>query len=126
MKYTAQQYARALYELIEHNPSKTHETIKRFVEKLHANSQMGLARNIIREFEREWNTKKSIVSVEVVAAQAHTVSKKTLEEMLGTSIELTEKIDPSTGAGIRMRVGNYQVDNTLSRRMLELKKVFAR
>lgn len=125
MKYTSRQYATALYELIEKEPTKAREHLKRFVESLSRNGQLGLARDIVRDFEMLWNEKRGIVPVEITAAEERAVSKKKLEEMLGSTIELVEKTDPALGAGIRMRIGDYQIDNTLARRMQELKNAVA-
>ncbi len=126
MRYTAAQYAKALYGLTEANPKDARKTVQTFARRLIANGQAGLVRTIAERFKQEWFTQKGIVPVEITATETGIIVKKELEQALGKSVELIEKKDPSVGAGARIKIGDWQIDNTLSRRLSDLKNALTR
>ncbi|HEY4498807.1 MAG TPA: F0F1 ATP synthase subunit delta [Candidatus Paceibacterota bacterium] len=120
MKYTPSQYATTLYDLLEENPKKQKETVKAFAQKLVANGSVKDLRAIESAFVREWYDRKGITPVTVTAGESGAYTKKEIEKITGKEIELTEIKDPGVGAGARIRIGDYQIDNTLARRLSDL------
>ena len=126
MKYTPAQYAKALYDILEENPKEKSQTLSLFAKHLVKNGDAQKLRAIVTAFEREWRERKDIVAVEVTAAEKAVFSKKELEKIIGKEVELKEKVDPSVGAGARIRVGDHQIDNTLARRLSDLRVALTR
>lgn len=121
MKYTAAQYAQTLYELLEKHSKNSKAIVRKFAATLLKNGQAGLAREIARQFTQLSNAHKGITPVSVTAAEKHAVSAAQLEKLLKTRVELTEAIDPNVGAGARIQIGDFQIDNTLARRLSDLR-----
>src|SRR3989344_6296231 len=121
MRYTAMQYAKTLYDLLEAEPKNTALVIRNVAKTLLSNGQAGLARSVAEQFKSVWYTRKKITAVEVTTAEKGLVGVTQLEKMLGDKIELNENVDPKVGAGARIKIGDYQVDNTLARRLSDLR-----
>ena len=121
MRYTSVQYAKTLYDLLEENPKKVKEIMQNFAQKLVSSGAVKDLRSITAAFEREWHTRTGTTTVEVTVAETGAVRKSELEKVLGKNIELSEKTDPSIGAGTRIKIGDYQIDNTLARRLSDLR-----
>ncbi len=121
MKYTSAQYAKALCDLIEEKPSMIRETVHAFVKKLSANGQLGLRRDIERSIVTEWNTRKGIVMGEITVAEKDSVDIAAVAGELGHHIQLVKKTDSGIGAGVRIQIGDWRIDNTLARRFSKLK-----
>ncbi|OHA27092.1 MAG: hypothetical protein A3C06_01165 [Candidatus Taylorbacteria bacterium RIFCSPHIGHO2_02_FULL_46_13] len=126
MKYTPIQYAKTLYELVEADPKHDKETVKKFAQTLVAHGKTSQLRAILAEFERQWYIQKGITPVEVTSTRTGQVKAKTLKELVGTEIELIEKIDSTVGEGARITIGDWRIDNTVQRRMNELKQAVQR
>ena len=126
MRYTPTQYAKTLYDLIEESPKKSKEIVRAFAAKLVANGALKDLRAIGAAFEREWYSRTGTTPVEVTTVEKGSMSKKELEKMLGKDIEFIEKTDPAVTAGARIKIGDYQIDNTLARRLSDLKNALAR
>ena len=124
MTYSPSQYAEALYDLIEAHPHKRTETVKKFAQKLVNDGKANQLRAIMAEFERIALEKKKLVLVKVESAKPHAVSAASLQKAVGEEIELIERVNPELGAGVSITIGDYRIDNTLKRRMEDLKAAF--
>ncbi len=122
MRYNAKQYAKVLYDLIEEHPHHASKVVKEFAATLARHGRTNLLRGILAEFEREWYTQKGVTPVVVETEKVGAVSKAELKKLVGTDIEITEKIDPKLGAGTRITIGDMRIDNTVARRMQDLKR----
>lgn len=126
MRYTAKQYAQTLFELTDSNPRSAQATIKRVAEILLAHNQGRLLRKIETEFEREWNARKGITQVEVTATKKGLVHAKDFSHRVTGKIELTETIDPQVIGGVKIKIGDWQIDNTIARRLKQLQEAIAK
>ena len=126
MKYTASQYATTLYEELEAHPKDVSGVIKKFAGILVLHGRSGLLRAICTEFERVWYIRREITPVEVVSADKGAVNKREIEKLVGREIELMEKIDPRIIAGARVTIGDWRIDNTLERRIADLREAVSK
>ena len=91
-------------------------------------------RNILREFSgcceefvRRYNADHNIAEAVVTSAvalkeeQAEALRKK-LEEISGKQISLTQKVDPSVLAGLKVELEGKQLDGTLQGRLAVVSK----
>jgi len=84
-----------------------------------------------KEFINEYNIKKGIVHAVVTSADALTEEQKSkitalVTEATKAQIVLDTRIDPSLIGGFILKVGDRQVDTSISSSLNKLKKEFAR
>jgi len=129
MKITAQQYAKALYEL---TADKKHREIDGvvagFLKELDKNGQLRLANDVIKKFREIYNAEHGIVEAEVITKEkiSESLEKKikqyVSEKYSAKEIVLHNKIDENVKGGIVIRVGDEVMDGSISRQLDELKK----
>jgi len=118
MRYTTKQYATALFEALEGaiGMEERRACLQRFVDLLRARKNKSRMPYILAAVERIYCTKHRLhtVTAETVSGAPHSL-KKNLEEMLGTSVALSERIDPSLVAGIKLYIdGDTLIDASAS------------
>lgn len=82
---------------------------------------------IRKVFERLLSQRKKVKRVEIVTAnslshQQFNKIKASLEEKVGGSLSIRQRVEPELVGGILIRVGDRSFDNTLKRRISELYK----
>jgi F-type H+-transporting ATPase subunit delta len=83
--------------------------------------------DIASAFDEQYKQNKNIFTAVVTSAKGldNTTKQKVLEliksQMKG-EVELTEKIDPNTIGGFILKIGDKQIDKTVSRQLNNLKK----
>jgi len=90
-----------------------------FVALLVKNKRENVLVGICEKFESDVLEYKGIIEAEVTTAVALTDADKdklvsTLKSQIGKDIKLVEKVDASTIGGMKLKVGGYQLDNTIS------------
>lgn len=90
-----------------------------FVDLLTKNGRESVLVGICAKFEEDVLEYKGIVKAEVTTAVALDGADKkklvaSLKDQLGKEIQLDEVVDASTIGGMKLRVGGYQVDNTVA------------
>ena len=84
-----------------------------------------MAPRIIREFSHILDTADGTLPMEITAAsrdfKAADIAKD-FEKALGKKVRVTVKHEPSIRGGIRIKIGDTLIDNTLSRRMQILRE----
>jgi len=119
MKYSPREYARALYDLIERaTESASEETVKKFVKALAANGDLSQAEMIVEEFEKVWRRRRGEEKIEVAAARREDALP--LGEKLKGEIFFKE--DPKVLGGVKIRIGDKLIDNTIRARINRLKE----
>ena len=133
--------ARLLKNPIVTNDKKRHILTKIFGKKFHSmtktffdivsrkNREENLPA-VAEEFHRQYNSYKGIVAAEVVTTFPLTEDmRKQFRAMVakisGKSVELSERIDKSLIGGYILRVGDKQIDESISSRLTELKSEFS-
>lgn len=85
---------------------------------------------IAKEFHARYNEHKGIVSAEVtttfpISPEMHQEFVGIVEQITGKTVELHEKVDKDLIGGYILRVGDRQIDESLSSRLADLKNEFA-
>lgn len=125
MKFTAKQYAEALFEsLREVRPKDQDRVLDNFVKVLAEYGDLKAYDEISKEYQKLEEHAQSIKQVEVTTANpAH--SKALLAELnriVGDKIELKEKIDQSIIGGIVVRVDDTLIDASIKNNLNQLRK----
>lgn len=98
----------------------------RFIALLTKNGRENVLAGICEKFEKDVLEYKGILEAEVTTAVALTEADRTklmetLKKQLGKEIILSEKIDASTIGGMKLLVGGFQLDNTISGKLKALR-----
>lgn len=86
---------------------------------------------IAKEFHARYNEYKGIVSAEVtttfpISPEMHQEFVGIVEQITGKIVELHEKVDKELIGGYVLRIGDRQIDESISTRLSELKSEFTR
>ena len=86
---------------------------------------------IATSFIQQYNVHKGIVSAEVITSFPLTGEIKTkmltlVKDKTNQEVELKEKIDSSIIGGFILRIGDQQLDESLSSKLLDLRKEFSK
>ena len=117
-RYSSKQYARALYELAAESPKKMPLILKGFANTLLKNNDLSKSEEIMKEFEKIYYEESGIRRVEVSAADEG-VGKSLNQKIKGDSVF---KKDPRLIGGVKIKIGDEMVDNTLHGRLRRLKE----
>lgn len=123
MKFTAKQYATALYEsLTEAKPSAQDAVIKSFAAILAKNYDKSLLSRIIAQFKKLERTRGG--SHEVVVTSARPLEKSVIKDIaarVGTKSPIKEVIDPTVLGGMKVLINDETViDGTYRTRIARL------
>lgn len=119
MKYTANQYASALFEALNESPKERKEILGRFYGVLSRDRKTNLADQILRKVELIFRQKNKVdrVVVESVAG----ISEKTksqIKAILGGDAIIQEKNNPSLVGGVKIFVNDeILIDATLKKQI---------
>ena len=105
--------------------SSTSALTVEFLSLLASRGRESILPAISEAFLEQYRTHKGIIKAEIISAVAlSNESRKELVSALsatGSSIDLTEKVDPSLIGGLRVKVGDQLIDASLRRKLNELK-----
>ncbi len=118
MKYTSKQYARALYELAAESPKKLPFIFKGFAHTLLKNNDLSKSEEIMREFEKIYYEESGVTRIEVSAADEE-VGKSFDRKIGGDNVF---KKDQGLIGGVKIKIGDEMIDNTLHGRLRRLKE----
>ncbi|MBI3952853.1 MAG: ATP synthase F1 subunit delta [Candidatus Doudnabacteria bacterium] len=128
MKFTAKQYAQALFDSI-HNTAPAHldKILDNFVTALAENNQVSLFSQIEEEFHKIELESKGIKQAEVVSSHAltHENEKKILDELnklVSVKIELKKRIDEGLMGGVVIRLDDKVIDASTRSNLEQLKQ----
>ncbi len=99
MKYSSRHYAKAFYNSIKENPHNHRKVIQEFSKLLEENGDLRLADDIMDYFKKIGEEEKPDIA--------------------------TPKEFPEIKAGVRIRIGDTVIENTLASRLKNLKNVIA-
>jgi len=119
MKYLPKKYARALYELVEETPEgRVKDLVKKFAKTLAENGDLTEAGLVVEEFERIWRQAQGREKIEVTVAKKGEFAS--LKEKLKGDVQFKE--DPKILGGVKIKIGDKLIDNTLRARISRLKE----
>ncbi|MBU0624844.1 F0F1 ATP synthase subunit delta [Patescibacteria group bacterium] len=131
MRYSAKEYARALYEVLREQDSKTAEkTIKNFVTNLREHRLVALLPEILKELPA---ASKKVDGIEdVLIESAYEIDPATQAAALralnktAAQVEVTKTCKPNLIGGIRVRGRDTVFDATLKGRLQKLREALAK
>jgi F-type H+-transporting ATPase subunit delta len=129
-KRNVQQIARAVSSLAEGRNKKEIETLaKDTVAFLAKNKMITHANELLVQIEKEENKKEGILVAEITVKEKLSKSTKDnisniLEKQYkGNKIEIREKLDDKIIGGIKIKIEDTVIDNTIIGRMRDLQKI---
>ncbi len=98
-----------------------------FLNLIAAKNRESFIPEIANAFDEQYKESKNIFTAVVTSAKGlDTVTKNKVMELVKTQlkgeVELIEKIDPNTIGGFILKIGDQQIDRTVSRQLSSLKK----
>ncbi len=126
MKFTHDQYARALYEALHEVKTKDHDrVIDNFIAVLKAKGDIREYAPIIEIYEELDRKEKEIEQVEVTTAGDIEVNAgllKQLNVVAGKNIEVKKKIDENLIGGVVIKVEDTLIDGSIKEQLASLKR----
>jgi F-type H+-transporting ATPase subunit delta len=110
---------------------KIGEISNRFMGILVRKGREGMLAEIARGFSELYKQNQGILTAEVTSAvpldeaARQQVRDMAVKKHPGKSIQLSEKVDPSLIGGLIIRIGDEQIDGSVSRRLHELRRKFS-
>ena len=108
---------------------KFHSMTKTFFDIVSRKNREASLPAVAEEFHRQYNAYKGVVAAEVVTTFPLTDDlrrqfKAMVVKISGKEVELSERIDKSLIGGYILKVGDKQIDESISSRLTELKEEF--
>ena len=128
MKYSAKQYAEALYDSLEGtDPKDVDLVLNNFVEILALNNDVKIFSDIETEFHKLELAKQGKKLAEVTSA--HPLSRENekhimaeLNRLVKGDVELKKRIDEKVLGGVMITINDQMIDATVKNELQELKK----
>ncbi|PIT93004.1 MAG: hypothetical protein COU06_02290 [Candidatus Harrisonbacteria bacterium CG10_big_fil_rev_8_21_14_0_10_38_8] len=122
MRYSAKQYATALFEAILEDPGKEDEVISSFASLLINHNARSLVPSIsrqIKSLERSRSDKHTAVITTAKKASSELITE--IKKRIKGSVEITEVVDKGVLGGFKLVIDDeYVVDGTFSNRINRL------
>ena len=128
MRFTAKQYAQALFDsLTETDPKHTDLILDNFVAALAENNDLRLFDDIASEFHKMELAKRGIKEVEVTSAKP--INKENeqqileeLNKLVKGDLELKKKVDEQLIGGVLIKFDDKMIDASVKNDLEQLKK----
>lgn len=125
-KFKPNEYAAALYELLQKTPvPQQKRIISWFAGYLVRQNALPLISKIVREFSEICDHADGAIPVEITTRDGKFQAAE-LEKALGKKVRITARKDPTVRGGLKIKIGDTLIDNTLSRRMNNLRQSLGR
>ena len=127
MKFSAKQYATALFDALAGTATKDHDKVlDNFVNVLAIHNDLKLFDNIAEEFHKMELEAKGQKSVDVTSAkpldrESEKQLVKELNELLNTKVELKKKVDAGLVGGVVIQMEDTVIDASVKRTLENLK-----
>lgn len=121
MRYTPQQYVKALLELVAETPKYKHrEVMREFLRTLSAHGAFPMLHDIVREVGEQIDAEKNVkrVSVRTVERESEASMRRKLHFKAAVSVIK----DVRLGGGAIVEMGDLRVDNSIAMRVGRLRK----
>ncbi len=127
MKFNHRQYAQALHEaLADTAPKDQDKVIENFIEVLKAKGDLAEYEKIIAAYEVYDREQRGVTEVEVTTAEGSTKVNKSLiddlNKIVGSDIEVKEKVDSNLIGGVVIRAGDTLIDGSIKNQLDQLQK----
>ncbi len=126
MRFTHQQYVQALYETFQDAGPKDHDKIiANFIQALKSNGDLAEYEKIIEAYEVYDREQRGIKEVEVTTAREIEANRNLihqLNEIVGSDVEVKQKVDERLIGGIVIKVDDTLIDGSIKTQLNHLKK----
>ncbi len=126
MKYSAQQYAAALYQALqEAAPKDQNQVIDNFIVVLKNNNDLAHYEKVIEAYEALDRQERGVARANVAFARETEVSDefiRQLNEFAKTKLEIETKVDESLIGGVVVRIDDLLLDASVKGQLNRLKK----
>ena len=128
MKYTAKQYAEALYLAVsESKPRDSDRILDNFAFMLKEQGALGILNEIEKQFYNHEREGRGVRAAEVTTSRELTSDQerhiiKELNAYLGGRVELKKKVDEGLIGGIVVKVGEEIIDGSVKGNLKDLKE----
>ena len=127
MKFNHRQYAQALHEALADTASKDQDkVIENFIEVLKAKGDLAEYEKIIAAYEVYDREQRGVTEVEVTTAEGSSKINKSLiddlNKIVGSDIEVKEKVDSNLIGGVVIRAGDTLIDASIKNQLEQLQK----
>lgn len=124
MKYNINQYARALYQVLEEAEKNDTETyIQNLNHILLKNNDLNLMDKIIEKFDEIDKKKKGILKIKISSAKKldnHEIER--LKRLMNSKVEIKENIDRDLIGGLKIEIGDLLIDGSIKTKINQLKQ----
>ncbi|MFZ2154223.1 MAG: ATP synthase F1 subunit delta [Candidatus Moraniibacteriota bacterium] len=128
MKISIKQYAQALYELtLGKSEQEIDIVVEKFVKELAKNNNIKLSAKIIEKFQDIYNKNNGIIVAQVTSASSldkeylEKIEKYLINKYAAKQVILTNKIEASIKGGIILRAGEDILDESVTKKVNNLK-----
>ncbi len=126
MKYSINQYAQALYEVLqETHDNHLNQVIDNFIKVLKNNGDLGRYEQIITAYEELDRKQKGLVAGEITVATKKQVNAKLLDnlnKLAGKQVELKLNTDESILGGVIIKLEDTLIDASIKNQLKNLKQ----
>ena len=122
MKYTTKQYATALLGALEDKTAREQKKIlRRFMQVLLKSRDFSKRAAILKEYERQYLSAHGVKKVNLdSAAPVSPKLKNEIQKILGGKLSVSERVDPTLLAGIKIVVDDETLIDASGRARLEM------
>jgi len=127
MKYTSQQYAKALYDSLKKSDEEGAGLIfKNFYNVLLRNNDLGLINKIIEKIEEIDKKERNIVEVKIDSANKLTQeTQDKLRNLMGDKAQIKERVNPRLIGGLKIQIDDLLIDGSIRGKLDKLKRKLA-
>lgn len=110
---------------------KVSDMSMKFIELLVKKRRESLIDNVAIEFENQYLTSKNIITAEVTSVSPLSDAQRTeilaiIKKVDNKEVQLTEKLDPELVGGFIIRIGDRQIDHSVSGKLKAYKAEFTK
>jgi len=124
MKYNVNQYAQALYQILDKtDDKKAKKDIQNFYYILLKNNNLNLSDKIIEKVEEIDKEKKGITEIKITSAtRLNSKQMERLKNLIAGKVEIKESIDPSLIGGLKIQIKDLLIDGSIRAKINQLKQ----
>ncbi len=125
MSHSPKQYSQIFLSFLERTPASEHKKfIRSFAELLEENNDLKNEDEILFAIEQALYHHQNKIKVEVTERKSNSVSVP--KKIAGKDTEVRNMIDPVVLGGLRIKIGDTVIDNSLQTRIKNLKNALTK
>lgn len=122
MKYSAKQYAQALYDSLK-EAKDVDLVFRNFYGILLRNNDLKLINKIIEKIEEIDKEERGVIEVELTSAkEIDKASVLEIGNLIGEKVEIKQTIDPSLITGLKLQINDLLIDGSIKAKLNKLRQ----